>query len=396
MSNSPLIFPAVVVMGPPHSGKSVLAYLLTRGLWRRRVAHFLLRTAPDGEGNWFYEGASGTTRLLRLSAKRRYTRNLIRRMLQIIRRRHLPLLVDIGGRPQGEQWEILDACTHGILLYRRPEDLDFWMPRIRRSGLELLAVLKSQRHTHDRVVSTAPYLQGVISGLDRESPRPGRMFELLLEQVEALCAISEEDLEALHRQTAPYDMLSEAQLARALGKTELPPWWHPEDLPRLVCRLPPTPIALYGRGPLWLAAAVAAAQLPQPMALFDVHFGWIQVPEASRESAMPLTWDVLPLSQGWFLAMARFRDPFLDYGEVPTPPLPEQARGLVLYGKLPRWICASLVRHFSQKGVQVAVWEPRRQCAIGVTKDVLGKCIGLHVALSASPAPPIPPFHPEV
>jgi len=205
----------------------------------------LLRTAPDGEGNWFYEGTSSTTRLLRLSAKHKYTRKLIRHMLQIIRRRHLPLLVDIGGRPQGEQWDILYACTHGILLHRDPSDLDFWMPRIRRSGLNLLAILESRQRTQDEVIATEPYLQGVISGLERENPHPGRMFELLLEQVETLCAISEEELEALHRQTAPYDMLSETQLARALNKTELPPWWHPEDLTRLVRHLPQQPFALY-------------------------------------------------------------------------------------------------------------------------------------------------------
>jgi len=390
------IFPAVVVMGPPHSGKSVLAYLLTRRLWQRRVAHFLLRTAPDGEGNWFYEGTSSTTRLLRLSAKHKYTRKLIRHMLQIIRRRHLPLLVDIGGRPQGEQWDILYACTHGILLHRDPSDLDFWMPRIRRSGLNLLAILESRQRTQDEVIATEPYLQGVISGLERENPHPGRMFELLLEQVETLCAISEEELEALHRQTAPYDMLSETQLARALNKTELPPWWHPADLTRLVRHLPQQPFALYGRGPLWLAAAVAAARPLQPIALFDVHFGWIQVPQASQESAMPLTWDVLPLSQGWFLAMARFLHPFLDYGDVLSPPLPEGARGIILYGKLPKWICASLARHFSQKGVQVAIWEPRQQCAIGVTGEILGRCIVLPVEMNAPNSTQPHPPHPGV
>jgi len=36
-------FPAVVIGGPPHSGKSVLTYLLTRQLRALRVEHYVLR-----------------------------------------------------------------------------------------------------------------------------------------------------------------------------------------------------------------------------------------------------------------------------------------------------------------------------------------------------------------
>ena len=374
-------FPAVVVMGPPHSGKSVLTYLLSRALLRARAAHFVLRTAPDGEGNWFYEGAASTTRLLRLSAKGRYTRKLIRRMLHIIRHRHLPLLVDIGGRPQGEQWEVLEACTHGVLLYRQPNDLDFWMPKIRRARLRLLAVLKSQRRGQEVLESTAPYLEGSISGLEREQPQPGPVFEALLERMARLFSFSEEDLEAFHRGTAPqgFEMVTERELARALGKATSPLWWAPEDLPRLADHLPPKAMALYGRGPLWLAAAVAALHVRWPMALFDGHFGWVQAPPVDPAAPMPLGWDVLPLAPRWFLAMARLRDPFLEYGDVPPPPLPEQAQGVILYGRLPKWLSASLARHFVQKGIQVALWEPRLQAGVGVTPGVLGRRLGLQL-----------------
>ncbi len=374
-------FPALIVMGPPHSGKSVLAYLLTQALWHRQVAHFLLRTAPDGEGNWFYEGAASTTRLLRLSAKGRYTQNLVHRMLGIIHHRHLPLLVDIGGRPQGKQWEILEACTHGILLYRKPDDLDFWMPKIRHARLELLAVLESRRGTQDVLKKTSPYLEGIISGLERQNPQPGKVLEALIPRIQERFTFSEADLEALHRKTAPYEMVSEAQIARELGKRKAPPWWLPEDLPRLILHLPQRAIALYGRGPTWLAAAVAASHTSWPLALFDGHFGWIEVPKVTPDATMPLRWEVLPLSDGWFFAIARLQNPFLEYGDVPSPSLPEDAQGVILYGKLPRWIYASLARHFSRRGLQVAVWEPRREGAIGVTAQVLGRILSLQATI---------------
>ena len=42
------LFPAVMIGGPPHSGKSVLAYSLTQALRARGVAHYVLRAYPDG------------------------------------------------------------------------------------------------------------------------------------------------------------------------------------------------------------------------------------------------------------------------------------------------------------------------------------------------------------
>jgi len=44
-------FPALMIGGPPHSGKSVLAYSLTQALRARQIDHYLLRACPDGEGD---------------------------------------------------------------------------------------------------------------------------------------------------------------------------------------------------------------------------------------------------------------------------------------------------------------------------------------------------------
>lgn len=388
MDRSSVRFPALLFMGPPHSGKSVLAYLLTRALRQRDVAHFLLRTAPDGEGDWFYEGASETTRLLRLSSKKRYTRALVHQMIQILRHRHLPLLVDIGGKPQGQQWDILNFCTHGILLYRTQADLDIWMPKIRRAGLRLLAVLESRRRAQESLTQTTPYIQGVISGLERRHPRTGPVFQALLQRVQELFSFSEADLEDLHRQSAPYPMVSTRQLAQALGKPKGAVWWHPEDLPRVLRHLPKGPIALYGRGPTWLAAAIAAAQSSYPMALFDAHFGWIHVPEVHPTAPMALRWEDIPLAHEWLLAVARPSTSFLEYGKVVPPPLPENLQGVLLFGKLPLWIYAALARFLVQeKHLAVAVWEPRHQQAIGVTAPILGQFLQLSVMLPSTQPP---------
>ncbi len=49
------LFPAIAIGGPPHSGKSVLAYSLSKALRARQVAHYVLRAFPDGEGDWANE-----------------------------------------------------------------------------------------------------------------------------------------------------------------------------------------------------------------------------------------------------------------------------------------------------------------------------------------------------
>jgi CRISPR-associated protein Csx3 len=60
-------FPAILVGGPPHSGKSVLTYLLSQRLRTAAVEHFVLRACPDGEGDWSYEAPPATVRLLRIA-----------------------------------------------------------------------------------------------------------------------------------------------------------------------------------------------------------------------------------------------------------------------------------------------------------------------------------------
>jgi thymidylate kinase len=42
------LLPAILIAAPHHSGKSVLAYLLSQHLRDAHVPHILLRAAPDG------------------------------------------------------------------------------------------------------------------------------------------------------------------------------------------------------------------------------------------------------------------------------------------------------------------------------------------------------------
>ncbi len=362
-------FPAILLMGPPNCGKSVLAHWLTRQLSQQRVAHFLLRTAPDGEGNWFYEGDPEAVVPLRLDHKGRYTPQLVREMLRVVQGRHLPLLVDMGGKPRGEQRKLMTVCTHGILLYRTEAERAQWRGWLaeERSPLRLIAELRSALDAQERVERRAPILRGVVTGLRRHPPyRPGPVALALLERLATLLRYDEADLAAHHTQTAPAGatFLHIDDLARSLGLT-LPHWWSPEELPAALARVPLQPHALYGRGPVWLTAALAAHLHPHPIWLFDAHFGWVRLPQVQggphphwHITLRPLPW------ADW--AEIRPTEPFVPLGPVPWPEGSPSQRGIVLSGKLPRWALAAWVRHLLPQRPWVALYEPRRQRAVVV------------------------------
>src|SRR5437016_3695405 len=106
--------PAILIGGPPHAGKSVLTYNLSQALRRRNVPHYVLRASPDGEGDWSQEMDQNTVQLVRIKGK--WTPEFVSRTCSELEQRQLPLLVDVGGKPQNDQMCIFQHCTHSILL----------------------------------------------------------------------------------------------------------------------------------------------------------------------------------------------------------------------------------------------------------------------------------------
>ncbi|NMD31540.1 MAG: hypothetical protein GYA80_07470, partial [Chloroflexi bacterium] len=139
------LLPAIVLAGPPHSGKSVFGYLLANQLKELGIQSYLLRAVPDGEGNWFLEGDRQVVLSLRMKHKTGYSRNFVEHMHGVIANRPLPLIVDIGGLPNHQQIQMLQACTHSILLYREIQELLDWRILLEGVGLLPLAEFQSNR-----------------------------------------------------------------------------------------------------------------------------------------------------------------------------------------------------------------------------------------------------------
>jgi CRISPR-associated protein Csx3 len=358
----PHAYPAILIAGPPHSGKSVLAYLLTEALRRRGVAHYLLRAVPDGEGNWYMEGEQGLARVLRSGHKTGYSDEFVEHMREVIDGRRLPLLVDIGGKPQGEQYSILRACSHVIQLYRTQDELDSWRADLASFNLSEIAVLHSRQAAIEKLTQTQPQLQGIISGLERTRSQrsTGATFNTLVELLAELCPFDELDLEHSHARQAPYPLLSERAMAAAAGIRPRQDfiYWEPAVLGKLGRLIPPDlPAALYGRGPVWLAAFVAAHTCRAPLALFDLRHGWMELPPVQTQPTEQL--EAATSTWGQEATWVSFRLPtgLVAPEDLHAPQVPA-ASGVILSGKLPRWAFASLARNYSLQHPWLGIDDP--------------------------------------
>ncbi len=373
------LFPAILIAGPPHSGKSVLGFLLSLGLRELGIAHYLLKADPAGEGDWFQWGQAEQVRLLRQKAKGQYSYEFVQRVSSVIQNRLLPLLVDAGGAPRGDQFDIWRACTHSILLYRSGEELQRWQGYLARQALQPLAVLRSTLTEAEKLEPSVGELRGVISGLERHAGKTGLAFGALLDRVSGICRYEAAYLERVHRKHAPYPFLAEADLACQLGAADRQKaWlWQPEQLGAIAQTLPRGQAwAIYGRGPVWLAATLAAHAYPAPIAFFDARFGWLEPPPVFFGESGHVKVQITPWTSHQALwAAFQLVEAEIEPEAITIPPIPGRA-GLVLSGKLPRWYFAALARALAAQKAWIAIHDPAAQRAIVVHSNHLAYPVG--------------------
>jgi CRISPR-associated protein Csx3 len=392
--NNPL--PAVMVGGPPHSGKSVLVYSLTQALRERGVPHYVLRACPDGEGDWSNEMEQDDAQMIRV--KGQYSPAFIAEAVRYVENRQLPLLVDVGGKPRPWQEVVFDRCTAAILLVAENVDkpavyereLVHWTAMMERHGVPLLAQLQSALGGENRLLSRTPWVTGVLGDLQRGSVANGPAFEALVERLAGLFLEAAEALEPWHLGQAPVEIvLHLPRLARTVGAQD--GVWQPQQLPVLCDDYLPTgtPLALYGRAPNWIYTALALLAAPADVWLFDAREGWVMPP------TLPLSNEALPAQPGWQARLRRASMPaaivvemgkegqFLKREEPQLLPLPlaPQGSGIILSGPVPFWLLVAAARQYVAQCRWMAVFYPQAQGAVVVhSKDAehkLGELIAL-------------------
>lgn len=383
-------FPAVLIGGPPHSGKSVFVYSLTQALRQKQVSHYVLRACPDGEGDWSSESEQALVRTIRIKGS--FNAAFTERVDGYLQKRHLPLLVDVGGKPTPGQQKLFNACTHAILLIGGNDeaayahDLAEWRRMMAEQGVEILAELRSVLPGTDELTSTLPIIQGTIANLERGKTAVGPLVEACATKLADLFALDEKDVAKWHLAQAPVELaLDLPALTHTLNVEN--GYWRPEHLPALVDYLPQQkPLALYGRCVNWISGALAMVAFPAPLWLFDVRLGWMQPP------LLPITaiaksqsgWETTVEDYGsyWLLTM-NTHGQYLDADEPDALPLPPVTadKGLVLSGKLPHWLLTAVIRQLAPAHPWTAVFQPPLGGAVVVYSQDTSMSIGQVIPL---------------
>jgi CRISPR-associated protein Csx3 len=374
MNSKTFPLPAVVIGGPPHSGKSVLAYSLSHALRLRNTPHYVLRAYPDGEGDWANEADPKLVRTLRVKGDG--TPEWIQHITRDIAARPLPLIVDPGGKPTPWQEAIFRECTHGILLCPDDASRQEWRARFNANDLVLIADLKSELDGANALTSGQGPLRGTLAGLERGQRASGPAFEQLTDWLARLFDYSAVELRALYLSQAPTELVIELErLGVALTALDARQNWQPDALPRVLEYLPlGQPLAVYGRGPNWLYAALARHTYPHAFYQFDARLGWIAPPVlqlADTFAQKPLQLRLRSAGDALALVMMPTTS-YLDLADIQGQRVPYVAapNTLILDGKLPHWMYAALARAYAHVSC-LAIYQPQ-----------LGRALVVHAAHS--------------
>lgn len=169
--------PAILIGGPPNSGKSVLSNALRLSLIRTcpQRRFFLHRANWDGEGNWAYESNNPTLihQLVQRNEYRMHEKQETAKLIPAYFSYHAKaannlrslvdcVLVDVGGIPQPEKAPLVQQCTHYIIISRLPEAVEPWH-KLCQPHLQPLAVIHSVRDRKYEILRTEPVLE-LIAG----------------------------------------------------------------------------------------------------------------------------------------------------------------------------------------------------------------------------------------
>ncbi|MCS7292024.1 MAG: CRISPR-associated ring nuclease Crn3/Csx3 [Gloeomargarita sp. SKYBB_i_bin120] len=163
--------PAVMIVGPPHSGKSRLAHALFQALLPACPEVYLQRAHWDGEGNWLLEiHDADQGKMLKDRYRGQPTSEFFpwqaQAILQLRRQKQL-VLVDVGGKVDPAKQPLLEACTHYLVVSRDPEAIPAWHEFCAdRGNLQLLGIVHTYLGQGEHLRQSALYLELELGLLD--------------------------------------------------------------------------------------------------------------------------------------------------------------------------------------------------------------------------------------
>jgi CRISPR-associated protein Csx3 len=346
------LLPAILIGGPPHSGKTVLSYSLSQFLRERKLTHYLMRAAPDGEGNWSQEIPDKFLNDIRF--KGQWTPRWTQVVCRDVAARTLPLLVDIGGKPTDEQLSIFDQCTGAVLITPNDGARQAWRRMIQSRGLPIIADLHSELAGDDRLDAASDgAIMGTLAGLQRGDGvrAKGPAFDALAECIAALFTFPDDRVRRANLAAAPVDvtLVDFGELAQRMYPSDPKHRFVAENIEAILAASPSDePIAAYGVIPSWLAASLGARRSLAWQ--FDVRLGWVRTPRLAPVASLGaandndwLSFDISPLPDGWTRLSVGKREYYLDHAAIDGLRVPafDAAARVQIHGPLPLWLFAA-------------------------------------------------------
>jgi len=391
------VLPAILIGGPPNAGKSVLTYNLTQELRRCEIPHYVFRASADIEGDWFLEGVPEKVDQIvkKVVEYRRWTDIFRAFVCRDLSRRHLPLIVDLGGLPKDADNCIFQVCTRSILLLKDEDEeaTKVWERFTTTNSLLPLAKLRSKLTGDSILLSKEPVITGTITGLEKKTRiRNNEVFDALLKRVIQLFgSFTSEELEHLHMEQLYRDypqigsIVHLPQQLRTLAPdiTDIDKWTL-DLLQPLLANLPEQmETAVYGRAPAWVYGALALHTGPYPFHQFDARLGWVISPHLQTTTSGQSSRSLIDIKEethndAYIICIYPIHN-YLDYREADQLVFPEPPphHGVIVSGKLPLWLFTALARFYAQRDVPwVALNDARDNCPIIIYSQVASHPIG--------------------
>ena len=369
----------VAIGGPPRSGKTCFLVGLCENL--PRFLRYLLRACPDGEGTWTYKSEASA----KYRRKGQFVPGLVDWYCQSLAKCVMApiVLVDIGGRCSDENSRILreGGVQFGIILSPSLEAIPEWERFFRSCGVEVIArVISDYNGTDDITIDADPM---VVHHLDREvsaeelATRP--TIQKVAEIILGLIAPEETEMNILSSLITPDGVITVAALAAALGKTAveraLPNGkvipqivWEGADLVRIAELLHnrsaemPEVVRIDGPAPAWLVASLTHECHPRMVALNSAD-GFVNVgcrrPSGGGEG---INFKVETRPDDWKVVTFEL-DPSVplspaDLDRIAPPDLGTLDSKVILSGRGPNWLFASLAMAYHGRAAAVACFQP--------------------------------------
>lgn len=194
----PVLRHALAVVGPPHSGKSVLVAGFQR-LLRRVPRTWVYRATPDGEGLWSQESEAHHAQ--RIRHKYNWTDQFCEWNLagvQLLKQTCDLLFVDTGGKMSADTAALVRLCGNAVILVgareeeEHPGTLAQWRSFCLESGAKVIAELVSDLDIAKTAVRVDEALVvATVAGLDRGNAKCQEQVAPVLRAVMARLKLSD-------------------------------------------------------------------------------------------------------------------------------------------------------------------------------------------------------------